>query len=51
MLFMLKPGRALCCCGGAYVGLPIPGFSGLMAGKEELSDERVLPDVLAFVCP
>lgn len=39
MLFMPIVGL-LCCC--EKVGLPIPGFAGLMAGKEELRDEKVL---------
>jgi len=39
MLFMPIVGL-LCCC--EKVGLPIPGFAGLMAGKEELKDEKVL---------
>ena len=51
MLFMLKPGRAFCCGGGgAYVGLPMPGFIGLMAGKDELSDEKVLSGVTVRTC-
>jgi hypothetical protein len=49
MLFMPMPmpGRELC---WPNVGLPIPGFSGLMAGNDELSDENELLDAAAL-CP
>jgi hypothetical protein len=39
MLFMPIAGL-FCCC--EKVGLPIPGLAGLMAGKEELRDEKLL---------
>jgi hypothetical protein len=39
MLFI--PMAGLFCC-WEKVGLPIPGLAGLMAGKEELRDEKVL---------
>lgn len=39
MLFMPIAGL-FCCC--EKVGLPMPGLAGLMAGKEELRDKKVL---------
>jgi hypothetical protein len=39
----------LCCCG--KLGLPIPGFAGLMAGKEELRDEKLVAGVMALPLP
>lgn len=39
MLFTLIVGL-FCCC--EKVGLPMPGLAGLMAGKEELRDEKLL---------
>jgi hypothetical protein len=45
ILFILIVGRA-CCCGGAKVGLPIPGLEALKAGKDELSVLSVLSGVM-----
>lgn len=39
----------VCCCG--KLGLPIPGLAGLMAGKEELRDEKLLFGVMALPLP
>lgn len=40
-IMLLMPIAGLfCCC--EKVGLPIPGLAGLIAGKEELRDEKVL---------
>ena len=48
MLFMPIAGL-FCCCG--KVGLPMPGFVGFMAGKEELREEKVLSGVMALPLP
>jgi hypothetical protein len=39
----------LCCCG--KLGLPIPGLAGLMAGKEELREEKLLAGVMVLPLP
>ena len=38
-----------CCCG--KLGLPIPGLAGLMAGKEELREEKLVVGVMALPLP
>ena len=48
MLFI--PMAGLFCC-WEKVGLPIPGLAGLMAGKEELRDEKLLFGVMALPLP
>lgn len=39
----------LCCC--ESVGLPMPGFVGFMAGKDELREENALSGVMALLLP
>lgn len=46
MLFMPIVGL-FCWC--ENVELPMPGFAGLIAGNEELSDEKVLSGVAALL--
>lgn len=49
MLFMLMVGCEGC-GGAANVGLPIPGFVALSAGKDELSELMVLSGVIVRLC-
>lgn len=49
VLFMVAAGLA-CCCGGANVGLPIPGLVAVKAGKDELRLLKVLSGVTVRLC-
>lgn len=50
ILVMLIAGL-VCCCVGAYDGLPMPGLLGAMAGKEELRVPKLVSGVIARLCP
>lgn len=49
MLFMLRAGLD-CCCGGAKVGLPMPGLLGAIAGNDEFNAPNVLSGVMVRIC-
>lgn len=48
-MLLVPTADLFCCCG--KVGLPMPGLAGLMAGKEELREEKVLSGVMALLLP
>lgn len=49
IMLLIPIAGLLCCC--TKVGLPMPGLEGLIAGKEEFKELKLLSGVMARLLP